>query len=288
MQLVIVSGRSGSGKTVALRVLEDLGYYCVDNLPVELLPSLVKMRLDKPGEVAVSIDVRNLPDSPEKMDECLNEVRAMEGVSLSSIFIDADNAALIRRFGDTRRLHPLSRLSLTLDEAIREETHLLSPLSSEADLRIDTSDLSIHDLSEIIRARILGKKERELNWVFESFGYKFGISQDADFVFDARFLPNPHWIDELRPFNGRDEPVATYLNSQLEVTKYLWQIENLLVTWMPHLERNNRSYVTVAIGCTGGKHRSVYLVEQLAASFKKMGKSVQLRHRSLEKQHAKN
>lgn len=288
MQLVIVSGRSGSGKTVALRVLEDLGYYCVDNLPVELLPDLVKMRRDKPGEVAVSIDVRNLPDSSDKLESCLSEVRAMEGVSLSSIFIDADNAALIRRFGDTRRLHPLSRLSLTLDEAIRQETHLLAPLSSEADLRIDTSKLSIHDLSEIIRARILGKKERELNWVFESFGYKFGISQDADFVFDARFLPNPHWIDELRPFTGRDEPVANYLNSQLEVTKYLWQIENLLVTWMPHLERNNRSYVTVAIGCTGGKHRSVYLVEQLAASFKKMGKSVQLRHRTLEKQHVEN
>ena len=288
MQLVIVSGRSGSGKTVALRVLEDLGYYCVDNLPVELLPSLVNMRRDKPGEVAVSIDVRNLPECPEVMEACLAEVRAMEGVNLSSIFIDADNAALIRRFGDTRRLHPLSRLSLTLDEAIREETHMLAPLSSEADLRIDTSELSIHDLSEIIRARILGKKERELNWVFESFGYKYGISQDADFVFDARFLPNPHWIDELRPFNGRDEPVATYLNSQLEVTKYLWQIENLLVTWMPHLERNNRSYVTVAIGCTGGKHRSVYLVEQLANAFKTMGKSVQLRHRSLEKQHAKN
>ncbi|NLJ91922.1 MAG: RNase adapter RapZ [Aeromonadales bacterium] len=283
MQLVIVSGRSGSGKTVALRVLEDLGYYCVDNLPVELLPDLVSMRRDKPGEVAVSIDVRNLPDSTEKLVECLEQVRNMEGVSLSSFFIDADNAALIRRFGDTRRLHPLSRLSLTLDEAIRQETHLLAPLSSEADLRIDTSDLSIHDLSEIIRARILGKKERELNWVFESFGYKFGISQDADFVFDARFLPNPHWIAELRPFNGTDEPVATYLNSQLEVTKYLWQIENLLVTWMPHLERNNRSYVTVAIGCTGGKHRSVYLVEELAKAFKKMGKSVQLRHRTLEK-----
>lgn len=288
MQLVIVSGRSGSGKTVALRVLEDLGYYCVDNLPVELLPDLVKTRRNKPGEVAVSVDVRNLPDSNEKMESCLDEVRNMEGVSLSNIFIDADNAALIRRFGDTRRLHPLSRLSLTLDEAIRQETHLLAPLSSSADLRIDTSDLSIHDLSEIIRARILGKKERELNWVFESFGYKFGISQDADFVFDARFLPNPHWIAELRPFTGQDEPVANYLNSQLEVSKYLWQIENLLVTWMPHLERNNRSYVTVAIGCTGGKHRSVYLVEQLAASFKKMGKSVQLRHRTLEKHHAEN
>lgn len=288
MQLVIVSGRSGSGKTVALRVLEDLGYYCVDNLPVELLPELVKMRRQKPGEVAVSIDVRNLPDSTDKLEACLADVGAMEGVSMSSIFIDADNAALIRRFGDTRRLHPLSRLSLTLDEAIRQETHLLAPLSSAADLRIDTSDLSIHDLSEIIRARILGKKERELNWVFESFGYKYGISQDADFVFDARFLPNPHWIAELRPFTGRDEPVASYLSSQPEVTKYLWQIENLLVTWMPHLERNNRSYVTVAIGCTGGKHRSVYIVEQLAQIFRQMGKSVQLRHRTLEKQHVEN
>ncbi|OIN10252.1 RNase adapter RapZ [Oceanisphaera psychrotolerans] len=288
MQLVIVSGRSGSGKTVALRVLEDLGYYCVDNLPVALLPDLVQMRRHTPGEVAVSIDVRNLPDNADKLEACLNEVRAMEDVSLSSIFIDAGNAALIRRFGDTRRLHPLSRLSLTLDEAIHQETHLLSPLSAAADLRIDTSDLSIHDLSEIIRERILGKKERELNWVFESFGYKYGVSQDADFMFDARFLPNPHWIAELRPFTGKDEPVASYLSGQPEVTKYLWQIENLLVTWMPHLERNNRSYVTVAIGCTGGQHRSVYLAEQLACSFRKMGKSVQLRHRTLEKRHAEN
>jgi RNase adapter protein RapZ len=282
MQLVIVSGRSGSGKTVALRVLEDLGYYCVDNLPVELLPDLIRMRLTRPGEVAVSIDVRNLPDSTEKLEACLAEI------NLSSIFIDAENDVLIRRFGDTRRLHPLSRESLTLDEAIREETHLLAPLSSDADLRIDTSSMSIHDLSEVIRERVLGKKERELNWVFESFGYKYGVSKDADFVFDARFLPNPHWVAELRPFTGKDEPVAIYLASQPEVMKYLWQIENLLLTWMPHLERNNRSYVTVAIGCTGGQHRSVYLAEQLALTFKKMGKNVQVRHRTLEKRNAEN
>ncbi|GAA3541978.1 RNase adapter RapZ [Zobellella aerophila] len=288
MQLVIVSGRSGSGKTVALRVLEDLGYYCVDNLPVELLPDLINMRLARPGEVAVSIDVRNLPDSTEKLEACLAEIRSMAEVNLSSIFIDAENSVLIRRFGDTRRLHPLSRESLTLDEAIREETHLLAPLSSDADLRIDTSNLSIHDLSEVIRERVLGKKERELNWVFESFGYKHGVSKDADFVFDARFLPNPHWVAELRPFTGKDEPVAIYLASQPEVMKYLWQIENLLLTWMPHLERNNRSYVTVAIGCTGGQHRSVYLAEQLAQSFKSMGKNVQVRHRTLEKRNAEN
>ncbi|WP_116474431.1 RNase adapter RapZ [Zobellella maritima] len=288
MQLVIVSGRSGSGKTVALRVLEDLGYYCVDNLPVELLPDLINMRLTRPGEVAVSIDVRNLPDSTEKLEACLAEIKSMAEVNLSSIFIDAENSILIRRFGDTRRLHPLSRESLTLDEAIREETQLLAPLSSDADLRIDTSSLSIHDLSEIIRERVLGKKERELNWVFESFGYKHGVSKDADFVFDARFLPNPHWIAELRPFTGKDEPVALYLASQPEVMKYLWQIENLLLTWMPHLERNNRSYVTVAIGCTGGQHRSVYLAEQLTQAFKSLGKNVQVRHRTLEKRNAEN
>ncbi|MCT7654891.1 RNase adapter RapZ [Oceanimonas sp. NS1] len=288
MQLVIVSGRSGSGKTVALRVLEDLGHYCVDNLPVALLPELVRLRRDKPGAVAVSIDVRNLPDSAEQLEAFLAEVRAMDDVQPSSIFIDADNSVLIRRFGDTRRLHPLSRHSLTLDEAIREETHLLAPLSSDADLRIDTSSLSIHDLSEIIRERILGKKEKELNWVFESFGYKYGVSKDADFVFDARFLPNPHWIAELRPFTGQDQPVADYLSSQPEVMKYLWQLENLLITWMPHLERNNRSYVTVAIGCTGGQHRSVFIAEQLARVFGQMGKSVQLRHRTLEKRNAEN
>lgn len=288
MQLVIVSGRSGSGKTVALRVLEDLGHYCVDNLPVALLPELVRLRQDKPGAVAVSIDVRNLPDSPEQLEAFLAEVRAMDDVQLSSFFIDADNSVLIRRFGDTRRLHPLSRHSLTLDEAIREETHLLAPLSSDADLRIDTSTLSIHDLSEIIRERILGKKEKELNWVFESFGYKYGVSKDADFVFDARFLPNPHWIAELRPYTGQDQPVADYLGSQPEVMKYLWQLENLLITWMPHLERNNRSYVTVAIGCTGGQHRSVFIAEQLARVFTQLGKSVQLRHRTLEKRHAEN
>ena len=283
MQLIVVSGRSGAGKTVALRVLEDLGYYCVDNLPVVLLPQLIVALEGQYDKLAVSIDVRNLPVVSDKLEELLRQVRSEKRVDYSSFFFDADNSTLLRRYGESRRLHPLSRNQLTLDEAIREETHLLSPLSSSADLRVDTTNLSIHDLSELIKTRVLGKKESELVMVFESFGFKYGISKDADFVFDARFLPNPHWIPELKPFTGRDQPVADYLSSQSDVMLFIQQIESMLTTWLPHLERNNRSYLTVGIGCTGGQHRSVFIVERLAESFRKMGKNVQLRHRTLEK-----
>ena len=217
MQLIVVSGRSGSGKTVALRVLEDLGYYCVDNLPVNLLPQLIVSVESQYDKLAVSIDVRNLPSDPEKLENLLAQVRNEGRVEFSSFFFDADNGTLLKRYGESRRLHPLSRNKLSLDEAIREETHLLAPISSTADLRIDTTTLSIHDLSELIKTRVLGKKENELVLVFESFGFKYGIPKDADFVFDARFLPNPHWIPELKPFTGKDEPVANYLSAQADV-----------------------------------------------------------------------
>ena len=279
MQLIVVSGRSGSGKTVALRVLEDLGYYCVDNLPVNLLPQLIVSVESQYDKLAVSIDVRNLPASPDKLETLLAQVRNEGRVEFSSFFFDAENSTLLKRYGESRRLHPLSRNQLSLDEAIREETHLLAPLSSTADLRIDTTNLSIHDLSELIKTRVLGKKENELVLVFESFGFKYGIP----FVFDARFLPNPHWIPELKPFTGKDEPVARYLSSQPDVMQFILQIENMLATWLPHLERNNRSYVTVGIGCTGGQHRSVFIAEQLAGAFRLLGKNVQIRHRTLDK-----
>jgi len=272
MQLIVVSGRSGSGKTVALRVLEDLGYYCVDNLPVNLLPQLIASVESQYDKLAVSIDVH-----------LLAQVRNEGRVKFSSFFFDADNGTLLKRYGESRRLHPLSRNKLSLDEAIREETNLLSPLSSTADLRIDTTNLSIHDLSELIKTRVLGKKENELVLVFESFGFKYGIPKDADFVFDARFLPNPHWIPELKPFTGKDAPVANYLSAQADVMLFTQQIENMLVTWLPHLERNNRSYLTVGIGCTGGQHRSVFIAERLASAFRLLGKNVQIRHRTLDK-----
>ena len=286
MKLIVVSGRSGSGKTIALRVLEDLGYYCVDNLPVSLLPHLVRELRDKYDQLAVSIDVRNIPEQSDEIDTLLGQIRQASDIEFSSIFTDADNATLIRRYGESRRLHPLSRKDLSLDQAILQETHLLAPLSSTADLRIDTSTLSIHDLSEQICERILGRKEKELVLVFESFGFKHGTPKDADFVFDARFLPNPHWVPELRALTGLDGPVRDYLQAQPDVMLYSQQIDTLLSNWLPHLERNNRSYVTVAIGCTGGQHRSVFITEQLAASFRARNKTVQVRHRTLEKQHA--
>jgi RNase adapter protein RapZ len=283
MQLIVVSGRSGSGKTVALRVLEDLGYYCVDNLPVNLLPQLIVSVQSQYDKLAVSIDVRNLPSDPERLETLLAQVRNDGRVQYSSFFFDAENNTLLKRYGESRRLHPLSRKRLSLDEAIREETHLLAPISASADLRIDTTSLSIHDLSELIKTRVLGKKENELVLVFESFGFKYGIPKDADFVFDARFLPNPHWIPELKPFTGKDEPVARYLASQPDVMQFTLQIENMLATWLPALERNNRSYLTVGIGCTGGQHRSVFIAEQLARTFEGLGKNVQIRHRTLDK-----
>jgi UPF0042 nucleotide-binding protein len=286
MKLIVVSGRSGSGKTIALRVLEDLGYYCVDNLPVTLLPQLVLEARDRYDQLAVSIDVRNMPDKSGDIENLLGQIRQASDIEFSSIFTDADNATLIRRYGESRRLHPLSRKHLSLDQAIQQETHLLAPLSSTADLRIDTSTLSIHDLSEQICERVLGRKEKELVLVFESFGFKHGTPKDADFVFDARFLPNPHWVPELRALTGLDAPVREYLQAQPDVMLYSQQIETLLSNWLPHLERNNRSYVTVAIGCTGGQHRSVFITELLAASFRARNKTVQVRHRTLEKSHA--
>ncbi len=286
MKLIVVSGRSGSGKTIALRVLEDLGYYCVDNLPVTLLPQLVLEAQDRYDQLAVSIDVRNMPDESGDIENLLGQIRQASDIEFSSIFTDADNATLIRRYGESRRLHPLSRKHLSLDQAIQQETHLLAPLSSTADLRIDTSTLSIHDLSEQICERVLGRKEKELVLVFESFGFKHGTPKDADFVFDARFLPNPHWVPELRALTGLDAPVREYLQAQPDVMLYSQQIETLLSNWLPHLERNNRSYVTVAIGCTGGQHRSVFITELLAASFRVRNKTVQVRHRTLEKSHA--
>ena len=286
MKLIVVSGRSGSGKTIALRVLEDLGYYCVDNLPVTLLPQLVNEARGRHEQLAVSIDVRNMPEQSGDIDILLGQTPQATTTESPSIFTDADNATLIRRYGESRRLHPLSRKHLSLDQAILQETHLLAPLSSTADLRIDTSTLSIHDLSEQICERILGRKEKELVLVFESFGFKHGTPKDADFVFDARFLPNPHWVPELRPLTGLDGPVRDYLQAQPDVMLYSQQIDTLLSNWLPHLERNNRSYVTVAIGCTGGQHRSVFITEQLAASFRARNKTVQVRHRTLEKQNA--
>lgn len=191
MVLMIVSGRSGSGKSVALRALEDMGFYCVDNLPVVLLPELAKTLAERNSSAAVSIDVRNMPESPEVFEYAMTQLP--DSFSPQLLFLDADRNTLIRRYSDTRRLHPLSSKNLSLESAIDEESDLLEPLRSRADLIIDTSEMSVHELAEMLRTRLLGKRERELTMVFESFGFKHGIPIDADYVFDVRFLPNPHW-----------------------------------------------------------------------------------------------
>ena len=280
MKLLIVSGRSGSGKSVALRVLEDLGYYCVDNIPINLLPALIHTVINDYETVAVSLDVRNLPKDPRDIPEIIDYLP--NAVDLNILYLDANNDDLIRRFSETRRLHPLIRENIALDQAISLEKKLLEPIATRADLYINTSQLSPHQLADLVRERILGKKTGSMVLVFESFGYKHGIPVDADYVFDARFLPNPFWEKQLKGMTGLDQPVKDFLASQPIITKFIWQINSFMMTWLPHLERNNRSYVTIAIGCTGGKHRSVYIAELLASNFKKERDDIQTHHRDIE------
>ncbi|GHB67137.1 nucleotide-binding protein [Psychrosphaera saromensis] len=279
MHIFIVSGRSGSGKTVVLRVLEDLGYYCVDNLPVNLLPALSHSLEKNYDQVAVSIDVRNLPTSEQELLDNLDFLP--KNVNVTVLYIDASDDVLIRRYSETRRLHPLSKGESSLPEAIAQESKLLDELANRADLYIDTSQLNVHQLTEMVREKILGKSSKELVLTFESFGFKYGVPNDIDFVFDARFLPNPHWEPELRPLTGLDLPVREYLSGEPLVNKFTFQINNFISTWLPHLERNNRSYLTIAIGCTGGKHRSVYIAETLARQFKSRDKNIRVRHREM-------
>ncbi|NVK25786.1 MAG: RNase adapter RapZ [Gammaproteobacteria bacterium] len=281
MHIFIVSGRSGSGKTIVLRVLEDLGYYCVDNLPVNLLPALSHSLTKSFDQVAVSIDVRNLPSSEQELMDNLDFLP--KNVNVTVLYIDARDEVLIRRYSETRRLHPLSKGNSSLPDAIAEERKLLDSLATRADLYIDTSDLNVHQLTEMVREKILGKGTKELVLTFESFGFKYGVPNDIDFVFDARFLPNPHWEPELRPQTGLDLPVREFLSAEPLVNKFIFQINNFISTWLPHLERNNRSYLTIGIGCTGGKHRSVFIAETLSRQFSSRGKNVRVRHREMSR-----
>lgn len=279
MQLIIMSGRSGSGKSVALKVLEDLGYYCVDNMPVTLIPQFISTQQHS-DKVAVSIDIRNLPTTPDEITQVLDSFD--QEIDLSLFFLEADEHELIKRFSETRRLHPLSKDQLSLTQAITKEAEILAPIRAHADKVINTTQLSIHNLSETIQQLVNGKDCRQLIMVFESFGFKHGLPTDADYVFDVRFLPNPHWIPALRPLTGLDEPIQNFLANEKDVVALQQQITQFLETWLPALERNNRSYVTIGIGCTGGQHRSVYIAQQLGEYFQTIGQKVHIRHRMLE------
>ncbi|MFT5519791.1 MAG: UPF0042 nucleotide-binding protein [Enterobacterales bacterium] len=280
MKIIILSGRSGSGKTVALHALEDQEFYCIDNLPLSMVLQLVeKVKLHE-DTVAVSIDARGLPHELDHFSEIHKQLVA-DGNVVEVIFLDSDDATLLKRFSETRRRHPLTQDGISLREAISKEKELLDPLALASDLNVDTSRLNVHQLRDLIKSRVIGGAA-SLDLLFVSFGYKYGIPPDADFVFDARCLPNPHWDEELRGFSGRDQPVIDFLKEQSRVQEFFWQLKVFLHTWLPRFETDNRSYMTVAIGCTGGQHRSVYIAEQLAHHFQKERTKVTIRHRELD------
>ena len=264
--LIIVSGMSGSGKSVALNTFEDLGFYCVDNLPAELLPEFVRSvaRDDgAPSKLAVGIDVRNRHTDLSNIPEWLSAVGAL-GLDPRLVFFDTTDEVLLKRYSDTRRRHPLSHLGLALADAISLERQVLKPLRQIADAVIDTSYLNVHQLRRQVITDFGLTTDDSLSLLFESFAYKRGVPADADFVFDSRVLPNPHWNPELRPLSGRDEVVREFLGVQSDVNEYVTQVQQFLDTWLPRLRSDTRSYVTIAFGCTGGRHRSVYLAERLA------------------------
>jgi len=282
--MVIVSGMSGAGKSVALNTFEDLGFYCVDNLPAELLPDLARSVTSgeaAPEKLAVGIDVRSRSDLAS-IPEWLSAVGAL-GLDPKLLFFETRDEVLLRRYADTRRRHPLSHLGLSLADAISLERQVLKPLRQIADVVLDTSDLNVHQLRRQVITEFALGHDSSPSLLFESFAYRRGVPADADFVLDARVLPNPHWNPELRPLSGRDAGVREFLEAQPDVAEYVSQITQFLDAWLPRLKNDTRSYVTVAFGCTGGRHRSVYLAERLAAHCREKGwAEVAVHHRELD------
>lgn len=285
MKLIIVSGRSGSGKSTALHVLEDLGFYCIDNLPIGLLFPLTQEATTQSspgrlGKMAVSIDARNLSDELSNFEgiyRCLQDV----GVTVEIIYLDADEQSLLQRFHATRRKHPLSDDKTSLREAIVNEKRLLEPLSKLADLYVDTTGLSMYELRDMVKQRVAGRREQELALLFQSFGFKHGVPLDSDYVFDVRCLPNPYWDTTLRQFIGTDQPVIDFLEKEPLSRKMVDDLTSFLENWLPSFADSNRSYMTISIGCTGGQHRSVYICEQLGRHFSEKYSNVQVRHTEL-------
>jgi UPF0042 nucleotide-binding protein len=276
MQLIIVTGLSGSGKSVVLKALEDTGYYCVDNLPATLLPQIYENLSSNQKLIAVSTDTRSA--ALEALPENIEKLKA-QGVNVQVLFLESTTQALVKRFSETRRRHPLSNDDITLAESIECERKLLGPLS-ELGHHIDTSDLSANTLRGWVKD-FVAQENKNITLLFTSFGFKHGIPLDADFVFDVRCLPNPHYDPKLRPMTGRDAPVKAFLDKQPLVHDMYQDIQNFVARWLPSFVQENRSYLTIAIGCTGGQHRSVHIVEELGKHFSQQ-QQVLIRHRELE------
>lgn len=283
-RLVIVTGLSGSGKSIALHTLEDINYYCIDNLPVGMLQGIGEQLTGLWGnlhhKVAVGIDARNNPEDLKHFPKMIDSIRR-HGTDIDMIYLQAETPTLLKRFSETRRRHPLTNESVSLADAIELEKQLLGPLGDQTDLFIDTTHTTIYELRELVRQRVLHEEARTLSILFQSFGFKHGVPGDTDYLFDVRCLPNPHWQSDLRPLTGRDPAVADYLEQHQLVHDMHGHISQFLAHWIPVFERENRSYLNISIGCTGGQHRSVYLAEVLAEDFRQTRPEVLVRHREL-------
>ncbi|MEN2425703.1 RNase adapter RapZ [Chromobacterium vaccinii] len=280
MRLILISGLSGSGKSVALRALEDSGFYCVDNLPATMLPEAMAMYADFGyKDIAISVDTRSGPTlgALPKVVESLKS----QGIDVRLLFLEAKPETLVKRFSETRRRHPLSDTGITVEESILLEQEMLAEVL-ELGTRIDTSELSANALRSWVR-ELVDADSSQLTLIFESFGFKHGVPQDADFVFDARCLPNPYYDAQLRPFTGRDQPIIDFFAGHQEVAEMIADIQAMIAKWLPCYGKENRSYLTVAVGCTGGQHRSVYIIENLARAFP--DRQVLVRHRQLYREH---
>jgi UPF0042 nucleotide-binding protein len=283
-RLVVVSGLSGSGKSVALNMLEDLGWYCIDNIPAGLVQALVShtLRSEEPIylRLAVGLDARNRHDDLASIPALLADLRR-SGLRCEVLYLHAEDEVILRRYGETRRRHPLARAGVSLADAIAEERRLLHPLIDGADLVIDTSRMGIHELRDIVAKRVEPQAPGRLSILFESFGFKHGTPGDADFVFDTRTLPNPYWEPALQPLTGLDAKVVEFLEASPKVERLFEDLVRFIEGRLPEYEAANRGYLTVAIGCTGGQHRSVYLVERLARHFRAKYPQILVRHNAL-------
>jgi UPF0042 nucleotide-binding protein len=285
-RLLILSGLSGSGKSVALHLLEDLGFYCIDNMPAALLKPFISHSVRSPDTVyqrtAVGIDARTTDAEISSVPGLITELRR-SGIECELIFLVTNEDELLRRFAETRRMHPLSRGGESLREAIATERRLLEPLLNAADLVIDTSSMGVHELREQMHLRVEQRRKNKLAVLIESFGFKYGIPGDADFVFDARSLPNPYWEPGLRDLTGRDPAVAHFLENQSGVERYIQDIQRFIEPRFAEFRASNRTYFTIAIGCTGGRHRSVYIAEKLARLMGNTQLDIRTRHSALPK-----
>ena len=283
MKLVIVTGLSGSGKSIAIDTLEDCGYYCIDNLPLALLAEFVEhVTRDRKTykKTAIGIDARNQTAALAEFPSYLDFIIA-KGIECEVVYLETEESILLKRFSETRRPHPLSNENRPLREALLIERDLLRPLAARADIVIDTSFTHYHQLRELLKTRLGEKTKGALSIQFQSFGFKYGVPLDADFVFDARSLPNPFWAPELRGLNGKDQPVIDFLKKEKLVDEFLQDLIQFIGRWAPRFDSDNRSYLTIAVGCTGGQHRSVFLVEALSKHFLDSMPSVIVRHREL-------